>query len=178
MQIKTVSLGLLLMVSGIMPGCDEPYCTSRFLDVEGISLVANTSSTQPVVTNATVYSLALQLKCTLQTRGYGVQLPQGGFRTFADCKPPDYTEWGDSVVVTSRFDYDLQHPAGASLNDLLDLEARLTNVQQFHPVDLDQNTFRFLQRPATSGPQQFRVYYRQTNGEVYTAETVVMNLLR
>jgi hypothetical protein len=178
MQVRTVVVWVVLMVSGVLPSCEKPYCDTRYLDVEGLTFVARTSRPQLVAANEAVYSQELQLDIILQTRGYGLNLPRGGFSAFADCRPADYTELGDSLVITSSFDYDGQHPAGTPLNDLLTLRVNLAGGEPFQPYQADQRAVMFRQRPATSGPQQFRVYYRQTNGEVYTAETVVMNLLR
>lgn len=165
------------MVSGVLPSCEKPYCDTRYLDVEGLTFVARTSSPQPVAANEAVDSRELQLDIILQTRGYGLHLPRGGFSALADCLPPNYTELGDSLVITSRFDYDRLHPAGAPLNDLLTLRTNLAGGEPFQPYQADQRAIMFLQRPATPGPQQFRVRYRQTNGEVYSAETVLMHLL-
>ncbi|WP_143080367.1 hypothetical protein [Hymenobacter arizonensis] len=85
----------------------------------------------------------------------------------------------DSLSITSRYAYDVRHPAGTSLADVVEREGGTPWPQPSRQAP--QAPFRsaelvFRVPPAAAGSQQFRVYYRQTNGEVYTAETVALTL--
>lgn len=178
MQTRRYVLSLLFALVVGLPGCEEPYCDTRYLDVEGIEFAAYSEATNPIAPNATVRFNELRLHLDLKTRGYGAARLYGGFIAVADCKPPDYPERVDSLIITSQYDYDAQHPAGTSLNDLMGLATRQMPSEPFRPYEVDGQRLSLWQRPAASGPQQFRVRYYQTNGEIYVAETVVLTLLR
>ncbi|OGX86833.1 hypothetical protein BEN48_00240 [Hymenobacter glacialis] len=139
-----------------------------------------------VAPNGTVASREFRLRIGLKERHYTV-VPVSGFISVAyACSPVPAGSLGsvermDSLSITSLYNYDAQHPAGTPLTDLLVVDGR-TRI----PVPSRQNPlepFRFaeislLNPPAATGPQQFRVYYRQTNGETYIAETDLITLVR
>lgn len=180
---------LLIILCLVLPACEGGYCGGHpYNDVEGVALTPYRDANTVVEDRQSVASRDLVLRMTFKTRGYGaVPLRRGGFSALADCENPAFKEQVDSVTVTSRYAYDAQHPAGASLNDLLTtgqgsalgtptLSQRLTspeNAEVWSFVEL-----RFQQLPASSGPQQFRLRCHLTNGEVYTVETPVMNVTR
>ena len=99
----------------------------------------------------------------------------------------------DSVTIISRYDYDARHPAGTSLNDIVQVISTVNSavVSPGTPVTLlsqGQGTpysaeiwrvqgLKLTVSPAQAGPQQLRVRYHQTNGEVYEAETPLLTVL-
>ncbi|HEX8656569.1 MAG TPA: hypothetical protein VF690_03505 [Hymenobacter sp.] len=135
---------------------------------------------------AAVTSRELRLRVELSERHYSAIPVQGLISAAYACDPVPAGSLGsaermDSLSITSLYDYDALHPAGTPLANVLEIVGK----SQF-PVPSRQNPvepFRFAelslkQPPATEGPQKFRIYYRQTNGEIYTAETVAVTLLR
>ena len=167
-------------------GRDNP---ATFYDVQGIGIVViRLPANRPmenVSAGASVASQELLLRLNLQERYYTAR-PTAGFLSAAyACSPAEPGSKGsaelvDSLSVTSAYNYDAAHPAGTSLLDIFGprvfaqpAPSRQAPQEPFRSVDLGLRTL-----PAASGPQQFRVYYRQTNGEVYTAETVVFSLTR
>lgn len=181
---------LLLFTSMVLglPACDECGPGPQYVDVTGLSAVLTRqtagTATQVVTTGQALPVAELHLLLRPDTRLYGAAPARtGGFAAMA-CEPADpiFTEQIDSIRITSRYDFDGQHPAGTSLNDLIRLDngyggsillSELLRTPQSVPV-LAQNRLRFTQNPASSATQQFRVRYHQTNGEVYTSETVAV----
>lgn len=191
MKKYTVLAGLVLA----LPACDllTDSCgrnnPATFYDVQGIEIFA---FRQPVnlpketlPANASVASQELRLRLLLQERHY-TAVPVAGFLSAAyACDPAPAGSKGsaermDSLSITSAYHYDAAHPAGTSLVDVFEprgiaqpAPSRQNPQEPFRSAELSLRT-----PPAASGPQQFRVYYRQTNGEVYTAETLVIQLTR
>ncbi|WBA41928.1 hypothetical protein [Hymenobacter canadensis] len=187
--MKKLLLCALVIVG--LPACDTcgPF-ERQYFDVIGLSAVAlrQAAGTTAQVLTAGQASPVAELKLLLNpdTRLYSAAPARtGGFAAVA-CDPadPTYTEMIDSIRVTSRYDFDAQHPAGTSLNDLLLLDNgygrimtlnELLLMPQSVPV-LTRRNLQFSQTPTSSVTQQFRVRYHQTNGEVYTAETVPVTI--
>lgn len=184
---------LLLLLSILclgLPACEGGYCGgARYIDVEGVALTAYRDASTSVGEQQYVPSRELVLRLSFTERRYGGTRPRpGGFAALADCKPPTYTEQVDSIRITSRYAYDAQHPVGAPLNDLLkteDFGGTLINPTLSQLLTSPENAeswegrrFQLSTPPAASGPQQFRVRLRLTNGETYDAETVVLNVTR
>jgi hypothetical protein len=189
--------GLLLLVccgvpaGALLPGCaEEDSCgydaVPRFYRTQAVTLAASSQRTgQPVAANEPIAAADLLLAVHLQKTYYGHQPAKGWhlLPTAYACPPapaPGYlgTQQAlDSVVVRSRYAYDAQHPAGASLNDLL-LE---TGLGQPLPARASRSAEPQLQLrvlPAAAGPQQFVVRYRLADGTVYSAQTPVLQLSR
>lgn len=178
---------LIALVIVGLPACDTcgPF-ERQYVDVIGLSAVAlrQAAGTTAQVLTAGQASPVAELKLLLNpdTRLYSAAPARtGGFAAVA-CEPadPTYTELIDSIRVTSSYDFDAQHPAGTVLNDLLRLDnsyggavslSEVLRTPQSVPALLRRN-LQFSQTPTSSTTQQFRVRYHQTNGEVYTAETV------
>ena len=180
---------LLLFTSLVLglPACDEcgPF-EQQYVDVIGLSAVLTrqaAGATLQVLTPGQASPVAeLNLLLNLDTRLYSAApVRTGGFAALA-CDPagPTFTEMIDSVRITSRYAFDAQHPAGTPLNDLLRLDngygGAVTLSELLRTPQSVQNLLyrhlQFTQAPTSSATQQFRVRYHQTNGEVYTAETV------
>lgn len=176
-----------------LPACDGCGSLERmYIDVTGLAAVVALrqppgAATQVLVAGQSTSIAELELRLQLNSRVYSTILaPTGGFAAMA-CDPadPEYTEVVDSLTVTSRYPFDARHPAGTALNDLLridngygtpvPLNQRLATPQSVG--DFGRHGIRFAQAPTSSATQQFRVRYHQTNGEVYTAETVEFTLL-
>jgi hypothetical protein len=197
-------IGLLAVLTGLtLPACEllfgdrKYYCGGghQYRDVEGVELRAYQ---EPVGGNAaalqtgqSVVANRLRLYVSLQERGYGAAPSRGGFVAWADCISPEYTEEVDSVTIFSRYAYDARHPAGTSLNDIVQVVATvnsgvpspgtpvtlLSQVQP--PYSAEAWTVQALKltvAPAQAGTQQFRLRYHQTNGEVYEAETPLLTV--
>lgn len=167
-----------------------PVAAPTYYDVQGLSaaLVRQpaAAAAETLAPNATVARQELRLRLRLQERYYAAAPVPGGTGAAYACPPAapggvlGTAERADSLSITSAHPYDAAHPAGSSLLDLLldtaDVPGRLPSPQQ------PQEPFRLVEfalrrPPAVAGPQRFRVYYRQTNGEIYTAETVTVTLL-
>ncbi|MBC6697757.1 hypothetical protein [Hymenobacter sp. BT190] len=190
MRKKLLLLGALTLV---LPACNllcGDCCDLRppgNYDITGTLLVALGTSTGRTATvlaaNAPVRAMELRLQLGLDTRMVAAHRPVGVSGVAYACSPlePGFTEQLDSLAITSRFDFDALHPAGTSLNDVLttfDWSESLNDylrVQAGRPeVALPLLTLRAV--PAQAGPQQFRVFYRLTNGEEYTAETLPVTI--
>jgi len=162
-------------------------------DITGAILTATTSApggTMVLDANASVDGTTVYLHLTPQTQYIAAKQTDGGSNGVAyACSPvdPPFAEQLDSLAITSRYDFDEEHPAGTPLNDILELQdsqrntsdfVRLPNYLQLRQGLPDQLlVLRFTGRTGarTGFPrQQFQVYYRLTNGEVHTAETVVL----
>ncbi|GAA4372871.1 hypothetical protein GCM10023186_02810 [Hymenobacter koreensis] len=174
----------------------EDECGSEpalaYFDVEGANLFALNSpanqTSRSIVPNESVSRPNLLLAMSLPVRYYSSAPARGGNRAYA-CSPLEPGQLGtdervDSLTIRSRFDYDAQHPAGSSLNDLVALDylpsgliLEPNRIAEANGQPLKQLNFRLRRAPTASGPQQFRVRLRLTNGEVYTAETVSFTLL-
>ncbi|WBO84931.1 hypothetical protein [Hymenobacter yonginensis] len=174
-----------------LPACDicGPF-DEQFGDVTGLTMVAvqhRAGTSVQVLTAGQSASVAeFKLLMRLNVRLYSAApVPTGGFSAMAcDYPSPSYEAQVDSITITSRYDFDAQHPAGTSLNSLLRLDdgyassQRLSDLMkdpQYIPYLQDRN-LQFTQAPTSSATQQFRVRYHQTNGEVYTAETVPVTI--
>lgn len=192
---KLLLLPLLLLG---LPACEllcTDCCGSKPMgryDVNGALLTATTVANGNLVVlgpDAQLKGTALELRLALQTLIVAARRTGGGGMAYA-CSPADPTpiqERLDSVAITSRFDFDAQHPAGTPLNDLLEVQrfyngqqtlVALTTYlagQQGQPEDQLVLKFAGSGSPA-SARQQFRVFYRLTNGEEYIAETVSLQL--
>lgn len=163
---------------------------ATFYDVQGIeAFVTRQPMDQPWATVApggVVASRELRLRVGLKERHYSVAPVQGFIPAAYACSPVPAGSLGsaermDSLSITSLYNYDALHPAGTPLTDLLSVDGRLPFPAPSRRNPLEP--FRFaeislLAPPASPGLQRFRVYYRQTNGEVYTAETEVITLTR
>jgi hypothetical protein len=169
--------------------CGDPG-PDTFYDVQGLEAgLAQQPAGQPraiVAAGASVASRDLRLILQLQERYYA-RAPAPGLVAAAHACDPVLAPAGsrgsaervDSLSITSRHAYDARHPAGTSLADVVEWEGGAPWPQPSRQAP--QAPFRraelvFRVPPAAAGPQQFRVYYRQTNGEVYTAETVAFTL--
>ncbi|WBA41929.1 hypothetical protein [Hymenobacter canadensis] len=192
---KHLSL-LLLACSGLPAGAlllscaDEEACgydnVPRYYSTQAVELAASSQRTgQVLAANEPVAAADLLLAVRLQKTYYGHQPSRRRHLLPAAyaCPPmpaPGYLgtlQRLDSVVVRSRYAYDAQHPAGASLNDLL-LE---TGTGQPLSARASRSTEPQLQLrvpPAAAGAQQFVVRYRFADGTVYTAQTTVLQLSR
>lgn len=197
MKFETMRKYLILAVLVLgMPACsllgtdcgrDRP---ATYYDVQGIDISVTRQPTdkpwEVMTANTAVASRELRLRVGLKERHYTV-VPVSGFISAAyACDPIPAGSLGsaermDSLSITSLYDYDALHPAGTQLADLLIIDGRSPLPLPSRQTPLEP--FRFAElslrdAPAATGLQKFRVYYRQTNGEVYTAETVVITLLR
>jgi hypothetical protein len=188
-------LALALLVLG-MPACgllgnecgrDNP---ATYYDVQGVGISATRQPTdkpwEVVAAGAAVTSRELRLRTELRVRHYSVGPGQGFLSAAYACDPMPAGSLGsaervDSLSITSLNDYDALHPAGTPLSDVLETGGnfQFLSPSRQNPVEPFQFTeFSLRQPPAAEGPQKFRIYYRQTNGEVYTAETAAVVLLR
>jgi hypothetical protein len=173
-RVALLSISLLLLLPACESACPSP---PTFVDVEGINLMHYSRQTGVLANGQVVRANDLMLRLELVERLYTASLPRrGGFAAWADCTPPEptYTEQVDSLLVTSRNDYDAQHPAGTSLNDLIRITHRGGNValQDFltRPQGVESITKQYLTvtaPPARSANQQFQVRIHLVNGEVY-----------
>lgn len=184
--MKKLLLFALVMIG--LPACDGcgPF-EKMYVDVTGLAAVValrqpTNAAAQVLVAGQSTPAAELQLRLQLNSRVYSALLaPAGGFAAMA-CEPadPEYTEIVDSLTVTSRYPFDARHPAGTSLNDLLRIDngygTSVSLAQQLATPqgvgELGRHAIRLSQAPTSSATQQFRVRYHQTNGELYTAETV------
>ena len=166
--------------------CGRPS-PSTYFDVQGVHLHAirqpgNASWTALSAGSRVGYG-ELRLRFSTQERYYSAATPPvaGWLPAAQACSPIPAGSLGtsermDSLSITSTHAYDARHPAGTSLLDILDLNDGIQ--QQQLPVPgrplspLREAELQFVSPPAKAGEQQFRVYYRQTNGEVYTAQTL------
>ncbi|QNH61505.1 hypothetical protein [Hymenobacter sediminicola] len=191
---RKLLLGLLLLVppagSVLLSCAKDDECrigdVARYYTITGLALAASRQTTGASPgPNEPVPASDLLLAVQLQTTYYGYRpASSGGWLSAAYACPPTPAPGYlgtkqplDSVVIRSRFAYDAGHPAGASLNDLLlDIETG----QEFSPRGNQAYAprLRFMTPPAQAGPQQFWVRYRLGTGEVYTAETPVLQLTR
>ncbi|MBD2715758.1 hypothetical protein KBK19_12000 [Microvirga sp. STR05] len=192
---RKLLLGIVLLVAplagSVLLSCTkDDGCrignVARYYTITGLALAASRQTTGASPgPNEPVPAPDLLLSVQLQTTYYGYQsAPSGGWLPAAYACPPTPAPGYlgtrqplDSVVIRSRFAYDAAHPAGASLNDLLlDTETG----QEFSPRGNQAYAprLRFKTSPAQAGPQQFRVRYRLGTGEIYTAETPVLQLTR
>ncbi|NVO86074.1 hypothetical protein [Hymenobacter terrestris] len=187
---------LLLVLSIPLPACED-QCGSdvpRFFDVQNIQWQAERVSTSglsgPVLRDGeTVGRASLRLKFAVVVQYYSLQKATAGQAFACSPAPAGYqgtSERVDSLVVLSRYDYDAAHPAGRSLNDLLDLNEALSlqdvqitprNIARPDGQPVQEIALRLKQAPTASAKQQFFVRYRQTNGEVYSAETPVFTIV-
>ncbi|UOQ52674.1 hypothetical protein [Hymenobacter cellulosivorans] len=159
-----------------------------YYDVQGIGFSVarqpRDKSWEFAAAGNTVPSRELRLRLTLKERHYTVVPVAGLLPAAYACDPVPAgslgsTEQMDSLSITSDYDFDALHPAGTQLADLLLVDERYSLLVPSRQMPLEP--FRFVElslreAPATTGPQKFRVYYRQTNGEIYTAETVAITL--
>ncbi|NVO33519.1 hypothetical protein [Hymenobacter lapidiphilus] len=186
-----VALVFGLPACGLL-GSDEcgPVQGPTYYDVQGLSASLArqpaAAAAETLAPNATVARQEFRLRLRLQERYYAAAAVPGIMGAAYACPPAapsgllGTAERADSLSITSAHPYDAAHPAGASLLDLLldtaDVAAQLPSPRQpqepFRWVD-----FALRTPPAVAGPQRFRIYYRQTNGEVYRAETVTVTLL-
>ncbi|RAK65747.1 hypothetical protein [Hymenobacter edaphi] len=184
----------LLLLAGLLiglPGCDEcgPF-KQQYIDVNEARLLATRarpgSSVVIVGSGETVAAAELQLQLLLRGPAYSA-VPEraGGFAAVA-CEPadPQFTETVDSLRVSSLYDFDAAHPAGTSLNDFIqtsDGSGRPVSLTSLLATPqaagwLNHKILTLAQAPAGAHPQQFRVRCHLTNGEVYQAETLVLNV--
>ncbi|WP_156109000.1 hypothetical protein [Hymenobacter sp. APR13] len=178
--------------AALLPACadEDDACrydaVPRFYRTQAVALVASSQRTgQLLADNEPVAAADLRLAVQLQKTYYGHQ-PARRWQLLPAayaCPPapaPGYLgtpQVLDSVVLRSRYPYDAQHPAGASLNDLL-LEA---DTGQPLPARASRSAEPQLQLrvpPAAAGPQQFVVRYRLADGTMYSAQTPVLQLSR
>jgi hypothetical protein len=187
-----------LLLAGLVfgiPACDPvgnpcgDVILPTYYDVQGLGAMlvrqpANAAA-EALAPNASVASPELRLRLALQERYYTAARVPGLVAAAYACPPAapagvlGTLERTGSLAITSAHPYDAAHPAGASLLDLLADTPGSTFRQP--STQAPQEPFRWLAfalqtPPAAAGPQRFRVYYRQTNGEVYTAETVTITL--
>jgi hypothetical protein len=198
-SVAKAGILLLLLVTGL-PACDwngdwGDYCGgSRYIDVEGVELRAFREpfvpGSQPLPAGQSIRFSELRLQLNLQQKRWSAAPTRGGFRAWADCSDPENDEAVDSLTITSRYDYDARHPAGTSLNDLVlvvpmsgaaspGTAVTLQSLFQHAPFTVLHFPVGWLAltaAPAQPGPQQFRVRYHQTNGEVYQADTPLLTV--
>ena len=164
---------------------------ATYYDVQGADVGLSRQPTdrpwEVAAAGATVSSRELRLRASLKERHYTSQPSLGLMSAAYACSPVPAgslgsTERMDSISITSAYAYDAAHPAGTPLNDVLEAPAwpqwpqqpsRRTPQEPLRFVE-----FSFKVPPIAAGPQKFRLYYHQTNGEVYTAETTEITVLR
>jgi hypothetical protein len=179
-------LSLLFLLS--LPACDLLSGTDKcggdslpYYDVQGVRFWAMQPG-QQVQSGSTASVATLSLRLDLDVRYYSAApAPAGRFLAAAmacDPAPPGFrgtTERIDSLVIRSRYDYDAQHPAGSSLNDILLVDnsthSLAHHLQGGQKEPSQQLWLRLSAAPTRSATQEFVVRYRLTNGEVYTAAT-------
>ncbi|GAB3832001.1 hypothetical protein [Hymenobacter jeollabukensis] len=181
----------MLLLGGLLlglPACNDcgPF-KQQYIDVNEARVLTerHRPGTSVVVVGAgeTVAATELRLQLLLLGPAYSaVSERAGGFAAVA-CEPadPQYTETVDSLRVSSRYSFDATHPAGTSLNDLIQTDNGMSSLTDLlrtpQPVGRIRNErLRLAQAPASAGPQQFRVRVHLTNGEVYIVETPVLNV--
>ncbi|GAB2958074.1 hypothetical protein GCM10027048_26170 [Hymenobacter coalescens] len=184
-------LGFTLPACELLFGDQKYYCGGghRYVDVEGVELKAYReplgTSSMVLETGQSIEASRLLLTINLRERRYGAAPARGGFVAWADCIQPEYTEQVDSVSIRSRYAYDARHPAGTPLNDIVQLLPHtgtgtpVTLLSQLQgtpssPEGMSGLRCKLTVPPAQAGPQQFRLRYHLTNGEVYEAETPVL----
>lgn len=181
---------LALTVLGL-PACDliGPKCgrganVLPYFDVEGVFLIAQEQG-RVLTTDEPISFDALQLQLRLQQRFYAAGGGLGFTAAAYACDPAPNgyrgtSETLDSVVVTSRYDYDARHPAGKPLNDLLRFHhgysAGTLAQLDVKTLDLNDWTWVLTQGPASASTQQFVVRYYLRGGETYAAETPRLTL--
>ncbi|MET4106955.1 hypothetical protein [Hymenobacter sp. UYP22] len=177
---RLVSAALLLF---LLPACELIFgdaCSSgpAYYDVSGVLLSVNRYSYHPQYRSIGVY---LQVS----ERYYSRRTGSSG--TAYACSPtnPGYRgtkERLDSLVFTSRYDYDVQHPAGTPLNDILRKQIGTSDslvAMKSGGIEPPRSlNLRLSVPPTRTGIQQFVVRYRQTNGEIYTAVTDTVKVYR
>ena len=182
---------LLVLVSVGLPACEKcgPF-KKEYFDIVGMQALLLQQPAgavgQVLTTGQSVSTAELQLLIRLDTKLYSAQSASGGGFAAMACEPadPSYTESIDSLTVTSRYDYDTLHPAGTSLNDVVQLQneyGQPISLREWLAVpkpvgSIPYPVFRLRQAPVSSTTQQFRVRYHQTNGDVYTSETVAIEI--
>jgi hypothetical protein len=180
----------------VLPACDlfsgRDKCGSGkpepYFDVQGMQLVAYQQNNNVLISANSVVNLnELRFRLYADVRYYSqTKTRSTGFLPAAmACSPidPGYkgsTERIDSLTITSRFDYDAQHPAGTALNDVLAVNYTPTSLREYllnNEGKPEQHIYLTLGKaPTRAGSHQFVLRYRQTNGEIYTAETPVFTL--
>ena len=184
MTPPTLRRTALLCLSLLLPACEGP-CPSppTFVDVVGLHVIPYNRTAVVLGNNPAVRAADLQMRLELVERLYSASPPRrGGFAAWADCIPPTptYTDQADSVRVTSRYDYDAQHPAGTSLNDIVRFSygTPLPDViQRPQPVQtFTRQSLVFTVPPARAGTQQFQVRLHLVNGEVHQGSTPAFTL--
>ena len=191
MRIKNFGRAAVLGVSLllVLPACDETDCSSfpaTFVDVEGVNLIPYSRQISTLLTGQVVRANDLLLRLELRERQYSASRPsRGGFAAWADCSypVPAYTEKIDSILVTSRSDYDAQHPAATALNDLIRITYRggdialqdLLATPQGVEVIKNQH-LTVTAPPARSGTQQFQVRIHLVGGEVQESTIATVDL--
>lgn len=193
-EMKRLFLILTLLIP--LPGCED-QCgddVAKFFDVQGIKWQADrvSLSGQTIGTlrsGETVDRASLQLRLAVVARYYSLQRTTAG-QAFA-CTPAPLGYQGtservDSLVVLSRYDYDAAHPAGRPLNDLLKVDELLVlqgvqvtsrSIAKADGQPVQGLLLQLTQAPTASAQQQFIVRYRQTNGELYVAETPMITIV-
>ncbi|MBC6697758.1 hypothetical protein [Hymenobacter sp. BT190] len=190
--VAATALPAVLAGAALLPACADADdacrydAVPRFYRTQAVELSASSQRTgQPLTSNEPVAAADLLLAVQFQKAYYGNQ-PARHWQLLPAahaCPPapaPGYLgtpQVLDSMVVRSRYAYDAQHPAGASLNDLL-LE---TDTGQPLPARASRSAEPRLQLrvpPAVAGPQQFVVRYRFADGTMYSAQTPVLQLNR
>ncbi|RSK40864.1 hypothetical protein [Hymenobacter perfusus] len=195
---------LLLFTSLVLglPACGDLLCADSCgcnptpkvgnYDITGttVTAIANAGSSATVLAAAGPVSRSeFALRFALATRMVAAHEHRAGWGAAYACSPvePKFTELVTAITVTSSSALDARHPAGSSLNDLLNVYEIVGN-----PVAdglLSDYVQRRAQQPAlllelrlatpaaaNTGPQQFTVVYQLSNGETYTAETVPLML--
>lgn len=183
---------LFAILTLVLPACDL-FCgdccnlgPAGKYDITGTVLTALRTdigrNAMVLGTNESIRSADLRLQIALNTQLTAFRSSGGGSVAYA-CSPadPEFIEQLDSLAITSRFNFDAQHPAGTSLNDVFASFDWSENLNDYLRQQAGRPSGRLplltlRSGPAQAGPQQFRVFYRLTNGEEHTAETVPLLL--
>lgn len=198
-NLKSAFLTLLLLTGFSLPNCvdcDCPNNTPPYFDIKGLevqlypkndccgnplkpSAVINANELQGI----TLYYDAVFLAGQLMRPCIGDHWSLIPTLTACSCEEPGYlgakNEMLDTLVVTTLYPFDNDHPARSSLNDVLLVEEKSgrTPLDQFlskPPSLIDSQWHQFILTKTPQGADTFQVSVavRLSNSESYVAKSV------
>ncbi|UOQ74730.1 hypothetical protein [Hymenobacter cellulosilyticus] len=176
-RVGLLCVSLLLLLPACESACPNPDPTMK---VDGINLILYSQQTGVLANRQMVQAKDLLLGLELVPPTAFV--PQrGGFAAWADCisASPIFIGEVDSLVVTSSNDYDAQHPAGTSLNDLARIGTTALNDFLVSPREakhINNQYVTLTAPPARAGNQQFQVRIHLVGGKAYKTTSSTVNL--
>ena len=165
-------LGAALLQSCYKPA--QPQC--RYYGHLHPAIIDNADSLPHDVVNNAVIAKAMILSVQVDDSfGYYCRRPFSLIPCANACKPDNSAapleETVGDVTISSNHNFDAQHAAGSSLNDLFYYAG--TGFPQ------PENTYRYYLRsaPADTGTHIFTVQFTLTNGRLITASSLPVKLL-